>query len=145
MNELDDNINGVMVAYKKAVFAKNVDAFMTLYDPQVCVFDMWGQWSYDGADAWRAMVTGWFASLEQSNVVVNFEQVCIIATADVAVVHAMVVYTGVSALGEELCAMHNRLTWTLKPTGNGWRIVHEHTSAPVDFETSKAILQRPEA
>jgi hypothetical protein len=38
--------------------------------------------------------------------------------------------------------MHNRLSWTLARRGAGWRIVHEHTSAPIDFGTMKAMLAR---
>ena len=38
--------------------------------------------------------------------------------------------------------MQNRLTWVLKQKDGAWKIVHEHTSAPVDFETAKVILQR---
>ena len=62
---------------------------------------------------------------------------------DVAVLHAFVTYKGMSAGGEELRAMSNRLTWGLRSQAEGtWRIVHEHTSAPADFETGKAMLQR---
>ena len=61
---------------------------------------------------------------------------------DVAVVHAFVTYTGVSAEGEELRAIHNHLTWAIKQHAGAWKIVHEHTSAPVDSATSKVILQR---
>jgi ketosteroid isomerase-like protein len=66
----------------------------------------------------------------------------IILAPDLAVVHAFVTYTGQSAEGKELRAMQNRLTWALKQQDGGWKIVHEHTSAPVDFETSKVLLQR---
>ncbi|MEZ4514697.1 MAG: hypothetical protein R3C62_22720 [Chloroflexota bacterium] len=31
----------VFEAHKTAVFSKNVAAFTSLYDPNVCVFDMW--------------------------------------------------------------------------------------------------------
>jgi ketosteroid isomerase-like protein len=41
--------------------------------------------------------------------------------------------------------MQNRLTWTLRPEGSGWRIVHEHTSVPLGFNDAKAILQREKA
>ena len=61
----------------------------------------------------------------------------------VAVVHAFLTFKGVSADGEKLRAMNNRLTWMLRREGDGsWKIVHEHTSAPADFETSKVMLQR---
>jgi hypothetical protein len=38
--------------------------------------------------------------------------------------------------------MQTRLTWVLRTRGHVLRIVHEHTSAPVGFDDSKAILQR---
>jgi hypothetical protein len=46
---------------------------------------------------------------------------------------------------DELRAMQNRLTWALKPAGSAWKIVHEHTSAPMGFKDSKVILQREKA
>jgi ketosteroid isomerase-like protein len=38
--------------------------------------------------------------------------------------------------------MTNRLTWVLEKEGPMWKIVHEHTSAPVDSHTMKALLSR---
>ncbi len=38
--------------------------------------------------------------------------------------------------------MNNRLTWALHRTPDGWKIVHEHTSAPAAFETGKVELHR---
>jgi uncharacterized protein (TIGR02246 family) len=129
-------------AYKAAAFAKDVDAFIALYDPEVRVFDMWGRWSYDGVDAWRRTVVDWFGSLGTERVVVDWHEVQSIVVQDVAVAHAFVTYKGASAQGGDLRAMHNRLTWALRQKGGAWRIVHEHTSAPADFETSKVMLQR---
>ena len=37
--------------------------------------------------------------------------------------------------------MTNRLTWVLIRHGHDWRIVHEHTSAPID-ESNEVILER---
>lgn len=142
MNELEKPIRRVLDAYKAAVFAKNVDAFVALYDQNVCVFDMWGEWSYNGIKAWRKMVTDWFGSLGTERVSVGVSDVRVVVAQDVAVVHAFVTYRGLSTEGEELRAMSNRLTLALKQSSGTWRIVHEHTSAPVDFETSKVILQR---
>ena len=142
MDERTKPIMRVLDAYKAAVFAKDVDAFVALYDQDVCVFDMWGEWSYNGIEAWRGTVAAWFGSLGTERVAVDVDGVhTIVARADVAVAHAFVTYKGVSAEGKELRAMHNRLTWALNQKGGAWRIVHEQTSAPVDFETSKVILQ----
>jgi uncharacterized protein (TIGR02246 family) len=142
VSETENPIPGVLDAYKKAVLAKDVDAFVALYDRDVRVFDMWGAWSYEGAAAWRAMVAGWFGSLGTERVAVEFADVQSIATPALAVCHAFVTYKGLSGDGEALRAMQNRLTWMLEPRDGGWKIVHEHSSAPVDFDTAKVILKR---
>jgi hypothetical protein len=64
---------------------------------------------------------------------------------DMAIVSATVTYPGVSAQGERLRFMQNRITWGLKTIGQVQRIVHEHTSAPIGFNHSKAILRRETA
>lgn len=142
MNEGEQPITQVVEAYKAAVFAKDVDAFVGLYDQDVCVFEMWGVWSYTGIAAWREMVADWFGSLGSERVVVAMNDVQIILAPDLAVAHAFVTYTGQSAEGKELRAMQNRLTWALKRQGGMWKIAHEHTSAPIDFETAKVLLRR---
>ena len=43
--------------------------------------------------------------------------------------------------GTELRSMNNRLTWILRRDGDGWKIVHEHTSAPAGDE-GKVSLRR---
>ena len=65
------------------------------------------------------------------------------AAGDLAFAHALVTYTGLSAEGKALRAMTNRISWVLRRSGGAWRVIHEHSSAPVDFETQKAILQAP--
>jgi ketosteroid isomerase-like protein len=88
------------------------------------------------------MVAGWFGTLGAERVAVDFDAVRVVLAQDLASVHAFVTYAGVSAEGRELRAMHNRLTWVLNQKSGAWKIVHEHTSAPVDFATSKVLLQR---
>ncbi len=39
--------------YATAVRTKDVDGFVSLYATDVRVFDLWGRWSYDDADAWH--------------------------------------------------------------------------------------------
>ena len=141
MNE-EQPVTQILEAYKAAVFAKDVDAFVALYDQDVRIFDMWGRWSYDGSEAWREMVTDWFGSLGTERVEVEFDDVQTTSTRDVVVAHAFVTYRGLSAEGEALRALQNRVTVVLRQKGGAWKIVHEHSSAPADFETSKVILKR---
>jgi len=142
VNGIDKSIARVMESYKAAVYAKEVDAFMRLYDPGVRVFDAWGVWSYEGSDAWQRAVEAWFQSLGTERVKVTFDAVSTSEARDSAVVSAVVTYAGVSAQGEELRSMQNRITWALRVSGHVLRIAHEHTSAPIGFEDQKAILQR---
>jgi len=142
MQNTETAITEVLNAYSAAVLARDVDAFMTLYADDVSIFDLWGEWSYEGADAWRAVVTDWFGSLDNERVVVSFKEVQTIVTPELAVVHAFVTYQAESQAGIFLRSLTNRMTWSLRPTQGSWKIIHEHTSAPADFNTSKVILQR---
>jgi uncharacterized protein (TIGR02246 family) len=132
----------VMDAYRAAVYAKDVDAFVALYDDDCVVFDMWGAWSYAGISAWRGMVVGWFGSLGGERAVVEATDVHARGEHELIGAHAFLRYKAVSEDGRELRAMTNRLTWTLVRRHDGWRIVHEHSSAPIDFESFKPILER---
>jgi len=144
VSDVDKSIARVLQSYAAAVLAADVEAFMRLYDPRVRVFDAWGVWSYEGSAAWRRAVEGWFGSLGNEKVKVTFDDVQTSAGRESSMVTAVVTYAGVSAEGRELRAMQNRLTWVLRTTDD-LRIVHEHTSAPIGFTDSKAILQREAA
>jgi ketosteroid isomerase-like protein len=142
VNDTEKSIARVLESYAAAVFARDVGAFMRLYDPGVRVFDAWGVWLYEGAEAWQRAVEGWFTSLGTERVKVTFDDVQTTAGRDMAVVSAIVTYAGISPQGEPLRTMQNRITWMLRTSGHVLRIVHEHTSAPLGFGDSKAILQR---
>ena len=137
-----NQVEDVLEAYAAAVRAKDVDAFVSLYTEDVRVFDMWGVWAYEGQSAWRANVAEWFGSLGHEQVAADLADVQAVVGSDVAVLHAQITFRGLSADGEELRSMDNRLTWGLRKDGGAWKIAHEHTSAPVDFETAKAALRR---
>lgn len=142
MKTLDNPIAQVLNAYKAAVFAKDVDAFVALYDVDVLIYDMWGVWSYNGIAAWREMVGGWFGSLGTERVVVDVSDAQTIVTQDLAVVHAFVTYRAINTDGVDLRSLDNRLTATLRRKGDGWKIVHQHTSAPIDHATAKVFFKR---
>jgi ketosteroid isomerase-like protein len=52
------------------------------------------------------------------------------------------VRSATSATGEDLRAMENRITWTLKKHGSGWLTIHEHSSTPASFKTLNVKLKR---
>lgn len=142
MNEIEKQIKQVFNSYKDAVFARNVEAFVSLYDDDIHVFDMWGKWSYEGIKAWRGMVTEWFGSLNDEKVLVSFDDLQITASPDIAIAYTFVTFKGLSADSTELRSMNNRLTCALRNANGTWKIIHEHSSSPLDPETTKAIFQR---
>lgn len=132
----------MLTAYAAAVRAKDVDAFLGLYADDVRTFDLWQEWTYDGKEALRRMVEEWFGSVGTDTIVVEFDAVRVETGSDVASVSAFTTFSGISAEGEALRSMNNRLTWVLRREDDGsWKIVHEHTSAPAG-EEGKVQLSR---
>ena len=142
MNDVEKSLGQMLEQYKAAVLARDADALLRLYDPQVRVFDAWGVWSYEGSEAWRRAVEGWFSSLGAERVLVAFDEVRMSVGKEISMLSTIVSYASINPQGEPLRAMQNRLTWGLKTAGHVPRIVHEHTSAPLGFEDMKGILQR---
>lgn len=142
MSDIELAVSDLQHDYSAAVADKDVSAFMRLYDPTVRVFDAWGVWQYDGAEAWRKAVEGWFSSLGDEGVKVTFEDTRSYGTPEGAISSSIVTYAAVSPEGEVLRSMQNRVTWGLHIEGEEILVVHEHTSAPIGFDDMKAILQR---
>ncbi len=128
--------------YRNAIFKKDLDAFVSIFDEKVRIFDMWEQWTYEGLDAWREMAKGWFASLGTDRDVVSFDDVQIEASDELATLTAIVKFTAISETGEELRFLQNRLTWVARKKEGGWKIIHQHSSGPIDFKTMKVRLKR---
>jgi len=136
-----DDVRALLDVYIASAYAKDVDRFMTMYADGVRIFDLWGTWEVRGAGAWREGIAGWFGSLGEERVVVEFDDVEVTVGADLASLTAMVGYSAESAAGDRVRQMTNRLTWVLSRT-DVWRVIHEHTSAPADDATGKVILER---
>lgn len=142
MQDIHAALGQLLQAYTAAVRARDVEAFMALYDDHAQVFDTWGVWSYEGADARRGSISQWFASLGTEYVVVSFDDVRIQGGPELALLSACTRFAGHSAEGQELRSMQNRLTWAVRHSDGGWQIVHEHTSVPINGSDTTAIFQR---
>jgi uncharacterized protein (TIGR02246 family) len=144
MTAAEQEISALFDRYAAAVRAKDPDAFLAIFDENVRVFDLWQRWLYQGDAEWREMAEGWFGSLgENETVQPEFTDIHVINGDDVAGAHAFVTFTAYGPSGEQLRSLTNRITWVLRKTPAGvWKVVHEHTSSPVDFETGKVIFKR---
>lgn len=141
MSNPDPHLLRICDAYTRAVLEKNVEAFLGLYHPTSRVFDTWGAWSIEGSPTRRKVIEQWFGSLGEERVAVTFDRVQTTVSSDLASLTARVVYAAIDAQGAELRSMQNRLTWVLKPEGDGWKIIHEHTSVPIGPDL-KGLLAR---
>jgi ketosteroid isomerase-like protein len=141
---VDENnpFSGAIAAYAEAVLVKDVDAFAALYDQHIHVFDMWGEWSLHGLTAWRDVAVDWFSALGDERVVVTSEDENSTVAGDLAIGHAILTYTAIAVDGTTLRALSNRATMALRRTGEAWKIFHQHTSAPIDHQSLRAILGR---
>jgi uncharacterized protein (TIGR02246 family) len=133
-------VTTILENYTSAVLAKDVDAFLDLYADDTLVFDSWGSWEYAGVDAWRPMVQMWFDSLGDKLCEARFTEVVATVRDDVAFAHAAVRYAEVTADGEQVDAMMNRITMGLEKRQGQWKIAHEHTSMPLDMESATGIF-----
>ena len=138
----DQPLRQALAAYQSAVLAKDVDAFVAIYADDAQIFELWGTWEHDIA-SWRAMAQGWFAFLGESRCVVEAHEVRTQVSGDMALLTASLTYRAVDAAGAAQRALDNRLSWVLRQRGGRWRVVHEHTSAPLAHEDGKGILRRP--
>ena len=129
--------------YRDAVLKKDPALFVSIFDDNVHVFDLW-EWVFEGLPAWRGMAEGWFEWLGKQNesCAVEFSEIQIKEAGDMGYASAVVKYTGISESGETLRSLYNRLTWVAVRKDGIWKIIHEHTSGPADRDTMKVILAR---
>jgi ketosteroid isomerase-like protein len=142
-SESENQVIRVLEAYKEAVFRKDISAYMALYAEEAQVFDMWGPaWLHKSKDTWLESTRSWFGGLGDERVVVEMENVQIQQASDMAFVSAFIKYSAVSPEGKTLRWLENRLSCVLVPVHGAWKIIHQHTSAPIDHTNLKASLRR---
>ncbi len=143
MSPATDPVLEAFSRYSAAAYDKDVSAFVALYADDLHVFDMWNTWEVRGLARWREMAAGWFASLGDERVVVKANDVTSEVMGDLALGHATVTFTAISADGRELRSLDNRFTIALRRAGGAWKIFHEHTSGPITHQTLQGTIQRP--
>lgn len=143
MTTTDTPIHQLLAAYRDAVRARDVDAFAALYDDDLQVFDLWARWTHEGLADWRAMATGWFGSLGDEQVQVDFADVRAWVSGDQASGSATLTFRALSADGQQLRSMDNRTTLVARHVDGAWKIVHAHSSIPIEPANGGGVFKRP--
>lgn len=131
----------VLELYKASVYEKDVDAFISIYDSISRVFDTWEVWSFEGIESRHPVIEDWFGSLGDERVRVNFSDVNVVESYDMAILTAVGSYTAISIDNKELRSMQNRFTWAMKLVEGKWKIFHEHTSVPIANDLTAKLLR----
>lgn len=127
-------IKALEARFAAAFNAKDLDAIMKIYAPDVLVFDVIPPREYAGAKAyredWRQLLAGYKGPIK-------FE----LSDLDVVVSGRMAFSHSIQRVAEVGAApMTVRVTDVYRKIDGKWLIVHEHVSVPVDLATGKADL-----
>jgi|SRR4051794_20402981 uncharacterized protein (TIGR02246 family) len=126
--------------WAKAFEAGDVNGIMSVYAPgdAVVAYDVVPPLQYRGKAAYRKDYQE-FLNQYDGPVHVEYRDMRIFSSGDVAFIHALERFTGKLKSGQA-SDLWLRATSGLQRIGGKWLIVHDHVSVPVDFETGKAAL-----
>ncbi|MHC8516167.1 YybH family protein [Sporosarcina sp. ITBMC105] len=133
----------VLENYKTAVYEKDVGKFLSMYAPEVHIYDCWENWESKGISSWEENVLKWFNGLSDDGVLLKaeFNEIVVEEDSYLAIVRCAINYAAYQEeSGEKLRQLTNRFTFGLKKVNESWVIAHEHSSLPINTETGKGIL-----
>jgi ketosteroid isomerase-like protein len=135
-------VQDVLKNYQTAVYEKDVEKFLSMYAPEIQIYDCWENWESKGISSWKENVVQWFNGLSEDGVLlkVDFNDVVVEENSHLAFIHCAVTFAAhQEESGERLRQMTNRFTFGLKKVNESWVIIHEHSSLPINMETGKGI------
>jgi uncharacterized protein (TIGR02246 family) len=135
----DDPVHTFLRDYAAAVLARDLPRFVNLYAEDVQVFDSWDRWEYAGREDWAGMIAGWFEGIRDVRVRVTAKDVKTWNDATMAGGSATLEFAALDAEGQPMRSMENRFTVLLRNESGTWRVVHQHTSVPVDFQSKQVV------
>ena len=122
----------------KALRAKDIDALMSYYAPDILTFDIVPPLQCQGVDVYRKNFEAWFSSVH-GPIDYEIRDLRITTGDDVAFCHSVNRVRSTSTSGEKTDTWV-RTTVGFRKMDGTWIVTHEHVSVPFDMETSKASL-----
>jgi uncharacterized protein (TIGR02246 family) len=124
--------------YAKAVRAKDIDAVMSLYAPNIVSFDVDPPLRYAGIEnkrqAWRA-----FFAAHPGPLTYEVRELEIATEGALAFVHGVNHVQGTLANGHD-SDLWVRWTACFRRIDGAWLVVHDHVSVPADLKNGRALL-----
>lgn len=125
--------------YAQAAWEKDIKTMIGLYDDNVVIFDMWTNGYQISLMEWSNVITDWLSSLGEEKVKVTFEMIDIRESGDLGFGSALITYAAISPDNTILRSMKNRITIGFHKKIDTWKVIHQHTSAPINSKL-EAIL-----
>jgi ketosteroid isomerase-like protein len=132
------SVQAWLTSYQKAVAAKDLNAVMAMYAPDVVAYDAVAPLQYVGTDDYRKDWQGFLNSFT-GPVDLEFKDTHIQTSGDLAFFETLQHLTGTMTTGEKV-DMWTRVTTGLRRVNGQWLDFHDHVSVPADLNTGKAIL-----
>lgn len=124
--------------WTKALRAKDINGLMSLYAPDVLLFDILPPLEHRGEDAYRKIWEMCFPSF-QGPIDCEIRDLSITASDDLAFSHGLYRFSGTMTDGKEMDIWVRATICYRKEDGN-WVITHDHHSVPVNMETNQALF-----
>jgi uncharacterized protein (TIGR02246 family) len=134
----ESEIHALMDNLANAIRAKDLDALMMHYAPDVLTFDLLPPLQYQGADAVRKRVSQWFSSF-QGPIGLEILNLIITAGDDVAFCSSLNGSTGTNKDNAKV-EMWWRATNGFCKVDGKWLVTHGHSSEPFDTASGKALV-----
>ena len=93
-------INDFFSIYKDAVWNKDPELMLTLYENKVTIFDMWNKGYIATWQEWTEIINSWLTSLGDEQVRVDFEKVHCHQSADAGFATALIQFKALSKEGK---------------------------------------------
>jgi uncharacterized protein (TIGR02246 family) len=127
-------IRELMDSWAAAVCAKDVDAVMSHFAPDIVTFDLAPPLQCAGADALRRSLEAWFPTF-RGPVGYEIHDLSITADGDVAFCRSLNRISGTRTDGEQT-DVWVRATVGLRRIDGRWQVTHEHSSVPFYMDGS---------
>jgi ketosteroid isomerase-like protein len=125
--------------YKQSAWNKDAESMVGLYNDDVVIFDMWIQGYQKGLSEWSTVIKHWLGSLGEEKVNVIFEMIEVCQGDNVGFGSALITYQAISKGNAIIRSMRNRITVGFVKQKDVWKVVHQHTSSPINSDL-QAIL-----
>jgi uncharacterized protein (TIGR02246 family) len=123
--------------WTQALRAKDLDALMALYAPDVVAFDLMPPTQVRGADRYRKNFESWFVAMP-GLIDYGVHESRITVSGDVAFCHSLSHVEGTRKSGEK-ADYWVRLTVGFQKRNGQWMMIHDHVSMPFDMQTMTAV------